>query len=200
MLAYSTKGRQIMSFRISARKAEGRGLTRQEIKAQLAQYVAQQPAWKRAFDRWMKILEIAALVLIAGVFAVAMYVSINHTAVTGIVIATAWFAFPVSFAPLMILIGVHAIGLRAFYPVVLPGKPEQFSTGSRAVWSGLGIIAIALLIAAFWGGFGWAVWSGDMVLIGSYIRVLGTVMGIAIAGGIVLGFLLGLYKQFMRPR
>jgi hypothetical protein len=185
---------------MSARKAEGSGLTRQEIKAQLAQHVAQQPAWKRAFDKWMKVLEIAGLVLIVGVFAVAMYVSINHTAVTGTVIAIAWFALPVSFAPLMILLGVHAIGLRAFYPIVLPGKPEQFATGSKAVWSGAGLIAIALLVAAFWGGLGWAVWSGDMALIGSYVRVLGTAMGVAIAGGIVIGMLSGLYKQFVRPR
>ena len=175
-------------------------MTRQEIKAQLAQYVAQQPGSKQALDKWMKVLEIAGLMLIVVTFAVAMYVSINWTAVPGTVIATAWFAFPVSFTPLMILIGLHAIGLRAFYPLVLPGKPEQFATGSKAVWSGLGLIAIALLVAAFWGGFGWAVWSGDMALIGSYVRVLGTAMGVAIAGGIVLGMLSGLYKQFVRPR
>jgi len=189
-----------MSFRTSARQAERSGLTRQEIKAQLAEYVAQQPAWKRAFDKWMKVLEIAGFILIVGVFAVAMHVSINHTAVSGMVIATAWFALPVSFAPLMILIGVHTIGLRAFYPVVLPGKPEQFSTGSKAVWSGVGLIALALLVAAFWGGLGWAVWSGDMALIGSYVRVLGTAMGVAIAGGIVIGMLSAVYKQFVRPR
>jgi len=174
--------------------------SRQEIRAQLAQYMAQQPAWKRTFDKWMKILEIVALGLIVGVFALAMYVSINHTAVTGTVIAIVWFALPVSFAPLMILLGVHAIGLRAFYPIALPGKPEQFATGSKAVWSGLGQIAIALLVAAFWGGLGWAVWSGDMALIGSYVRVLGTAMGVAIAGGIVIGVLSGLYRQFIRHR
>ena len=189
-----------MNSRLSVQKAEGAGLTRQEIKAQFAHYVAQQPGSKQAFDKWMKVLEIAGLLLIVGTFAVAMYVSINHTAVLGTVIATAWFAFPVSFAPLMILIGVHAIGLRAFYPIVFPGKPEQFATGTKALWSGLGLIAIALLIAAFWGGFAWAVWSGDMALIGSYVRVLGTAMGVAIAGGIVLGMLSGLYKQFVRPR
>jgi hypothetical protein len=189
-----------MSFRISARKAERSGLTRQEIKAQLAGYVAQQPARKQAFDKWMKILEIVALALIVGVLTVAMYVSINHTAVRGTVIAIAWFALPVSFAPLMILLGVHAIVLRAFYPIVLPGRPERFATGTRAVWSGLGQIAIALLVAAFWGGLGWAVWSGDMALIGSYVRVLGTAMGVAIAGGIVIGMLSAVYKQFIRPR
>jgi hypothetical protein len=200
MQVYSRKRRQIMSFRTSVRKAERSGLTRQEIKAQLAHYVAQQPGWKQAFHKWMKDLELVGLMLIVGVFAVAMYVSINHTAVTGIVIAIAWFALPTSFAPLMILLGVHAIGLRAFYPIVLPGKPEQFATGSKAVWSGLGLIAIALLVASFWGGLGWAVWSGDMALIGSYLRVLGTAMGVAIAGGIVLGMLSGFYKQIIRPR
>ena len=181
-------------------KAGAGKITKQAFKTQLAQYVAQQPASKQVFDKWMKVLEMASLAIISGAFAVAMYVSINWTAVPGTVIATAWFAFPVSFTPLMILIGLHAIGLRAFYPIVLPGKPEQFATGSKAVWSGLGLIAIALLVAAFWGGFGWAVWSGDMALIGSYVGVLGTAMGVAIAGGIVLGMLSSLYKQFVRPR
>ncbi len=189
-----------MSSRVSIRKAGGAGLTRQEIKAQLAHYVAQQPGSKQAFDKWMKVLEIAGLMVIVGSFAVAMYVSINWTAVPGTVIATAWFAFPVSFAPLMILIGVHAIGLRAFYPIVLPGKPEQFATGSKAVWSGLGLIAIALAVAAFWGPLAFAAWSFDTALIGSYARILGTVMGVAIPAAIILGLLSGLYKQFVRPR
>jgi hypothetical protein len=174
--------------------------TRQEIKAQLAQYLAQQPESKQAFHRWMKVLEIAGLAIIAGAFAVAMYVSINHTAVAGTTIAAAWFAFPVSAVPLMILQGLHTIVLRASLPSVLTGRPKKFVTGSKAVWSAWGLIATALAVGAFWGTLAWAVWSFDMALIESYARILGTVMGVLIPASIIVGLISGLYKQFARLR
>ena len=80
-------------------------MSRQEVKAQMAEYLAQQPAAKQTFHKWMKVLEVAGLALIVGVFAVALYVSIRHTAFPGTTIAAAWFAFPVSAVPLMILQG-----------------------------------------------------------------------------------------------
>ena len=89
-------------------------MTRQEVKAQLAHHLAQQSESKQVFHKWMKVLEVVGLAIIAATFAVALYLSINWATVPQIAIPTAWFAFPVSFAPLMILIGVHSIGLRAF--------------------------------------------------------------------------------------
>lgn len=189
-----------MSFRMSIGKTEGAGMTRQEFKAQLANHVAQQPEWKQVFHNVMKVSEAAGLALVAAAFAVAMYVSINHTAVSGTAIATAWFAFPVSVAPLMILIGVHAIGLRAYFPIVLPGKPQRLVTGARAVWSGAGLIVTALLVGAFWGALAWAVRSGDMALIGTYLRILGTVMGIVIAIAIPVAIVGSLFRQISRSR
>jgi hypothetical protein len=185
-----------MSFRLSIRNSEGADATRQERKAQLAHHVAQQSEGKQRFHTWMKVLEGIGLVVIAGAFAVAMYVSINWTTVPQMAIPTAWFAFPVSVAPLLILIGVHSIGLRAFYPIVLPGKPQQFVTGSKAVWSGVGLIVTALAVGAFWGAFAWAVWSGDMALIGAYIRILGTALGVVILVAMVAAMLQKLLKLF----
>jgi hypothetical protein len=184
-----------MSFRLGVHKGEA-SMTRQEVKAQLANHVVQQPESKQAFHKWMKVLEVASLALVAAAFAVAMYISINHTAVSGTAIATAWFAFPVSVALLMILIGVHAIGLRAYFPIVLPGKPQRFVTGSKAVWSGMGLIAIGLIAAAFWGTFAWAAWSGDMGLIMVYGRILGTAMGVVIPVAMVAA----LFQQIFRSR
>jgi len=171
-------------------------MTRQEVKAQLAHYLAQQPESKQAFHKWMKVLEVVGLAIIAATFAVAMYVSINWATVPQMAIPTAWFAFPVSVAPLMILIGAHAVGLKAFLPIVLPGKSQQFVTGSRAVWSGWGLIVTALLVGAFWGAFAWVVWSNDMALIGTYVRILGTVVGIVIAVAIIGS----LFRQIFRSR
>jgi hypothetical protein len=74
----------------------------------------------------------------------------------------------------MILTGVHAISLRAYSPIVLPGKPQRFATGSKAAWSGAGLIVTALLVGAFWGALAWAVWSNDMALIGTCLRIRAT--------------------------
>jgi hypothetical protein len=189
-----------MSFRVSTGKTEGTDITRQEFRTQLTSHVAQQPESKQVFHKWMKVLEVAGLALVAAAFALALYISINWTAVPGTTIAAAWFAFPVSFVPLMILIGLHTIVLRASVLSVLPGKPQRFVTGSKAIWSGAGLIVTALAVAAFWSPLAYAVWSFDMALIGSYTRILGTVLGVVIPAAIVLGLISSLYKQFARLR
>lgn len=126
--------------------------------------------------------------------------SIDHTAVPGTTIAAAWFAFPVSAIPLMILQGVHTVVLRAALPFALIGRPRTFATGARAVGSGWGLIATALAAGAFWGILAFAVWSFDIALIGSYARILGAVLGVVIPAAIVLGLISALYRQFVRPR
>jgi hypothetical protein len=180
-------------------RAGAAGSSRQEFKAQAAEYLAQQPAAKQALHKWMKALEVASLTIIAAWFALALYVSINHTAFAGTAIAAAWFAFPVSVVPLMILQGLHTVVLRASVPSFLPGT-SRFVTGSRAMWSGLGLIATAVAAGAFWGVLAWAVWSFDVALIGSYMRILGAVLGIVLPAAILLGLVSGVYRQFARPR
>ena len=174
--------------------------SRQEVKAQLAEYLAQQPAAKQAFHKWMKALEVAGLALIVGAFAVALYVSIRHTLFLGTTIAAAWFAFPVSAVPLMILQGVHTIALRASVPLTVNGRPRTFVTGSRAVWSGWGLIATALAVGAFWSILAYAVWSFDTEMIGGYGRIVGTALGVVIPAAIILGLVSALYRQFVRSR
>jgi hypothetical protein len=183
-----------MDIGMSIRKAGGTGLTRQELKARLARHVAQQPRSKQVFHRCMKFLEMAGLTIVVASFALAMFFSINWTTVPQTAIATAWFAFPASATPLMIFIGVHAIGLRAFYPIVLPGKPLPFATGSKAMWSGLGTIATALAAGAFWGTFAWAVGTNSVGLIMAFARILSTAMGIAISIAIVASLFQKLFR------
>lgn len=175
-------------------------ITRQEQKAELASYLVGQTPARQALHKWMKVLKWAGLALIVAWFALALYLSINHTAVPATMIAVAWFLFPVSAVPLMILEGLHTIGLRASVPSVLPSKPRKLVTGAKAVGTGWGQILIALAVGAFWGGFAWAVWSLDMRLIDAYVRVLGTVLGIVIPVAIVLGLISALYRQLVRSR
>jgi hypothetical protein len=177
--------------------------TMRERRAELATYLAQQPKSKQVFHKWMQVLEMAGLALIAGAFAVAMYVSINPlpavgiyvwTAVPPAAIATAWLAFPVSTVPLMILIGAHTIILRADSPIILPGKSQRFVTGSKAVWAGVGQVVIALAVGAFWGTFAWAVWAGDMGLVATFIRILGTALGVLIPIAMVASMVQKLFR------
>jgi hypothetical protein len=194
------KRRFIMSSGVGVQKAEGVVLAGQEIKSPWAQYLAQQPASKQAFHKWMRVVEMGGLAIIAAWLALALYVSINYTAFPGTTIAAAWFAFPVSIVPLMVLDGLHTIVLRASVPSVMPGKRERFVTGSKAAWSGWALIATAVAAGAFWGPLAFAVWSFDMALIGIYVQILGRVLAIVIPGAIVLGVISSLYRQFVRPR
>ena len=166
-------------------QARAANRTMRERRAELATYLAQQPESKQVFHKWMQALEMASLALIAGALAVAIYVSINWANVPQTAIATAWLAYPVSAVPLMILIGVHAIVLRAYAPSALSGKSRRFVTGSRAVWSGVAQIVIALVAGAFWGMFAWAVWAEDMGLVATFIRILSTTLSVVIIVSIV---------------
>jgi hypothetical protein len=167
------------------REARAANTTKQDVKAQLAQYLAQQPVSKQRFHKWMKVLEMASLAIVVGAFAVAMYVSINWTMVPLKVVPTAWVAFPVSLVPLMILIGLHTIVLKAFLPIVVPGESQTFVTGSKAEQWGRGLIVSALLVGAFWGVFAWVTWAYNPSLILTFSRFLLLLVPVGIAATIL---------------
>ncbi len=186
--------------------------SKQNLKAQLAQYVEQQPESKQAFHKWMTVLEVASLAIVVGVFAVAMYVSINWKSVPPMAIPTAWFCFPISFTPFAILVGLHAIVLRAFPPTtlplfssiflpgvprgVMPEKKRQLMVERRAVAWGWGFIVMALVVAAFWGTFIWAVWTFNMALLEPLINILGVMLGVVIA----ISILSSMFRQITKSR
>jgi len=80
----------------------------------------------------------------------------------------------------MILLGLDAIILQAFPPVLWPGKPPAFVTGSGAVWRGWAFIVGGLVAAALWGFFAYATWTQNWAMLRPLINVLGVVMTIAI--------------------
>jgi hypothetical protein len=170
--------------------------SRQALRAQLAQYVAQQPESTQASHKWMKRLEVAGAGIMAAAFIVAMYVFVAWKSVNPIVIPIAWFFFAASAAPAMIFLGLDAITLRAFPPAVWPGKQQKFRTGSGAVWAGWAFILIALVVAVFWGFFAYSVWTLNLAMLEPLIGILGVVMGV----GIVISMLFTTFQKIFKSR
>ena len=182
---------------------------REQHELQLAQYVAQQPASKQAFHRWMKGLEVASLVIFAAVFILAMVVSINWTNVPPQAIPTAWFAFVGSFTLTIVLVGLHAVILGAFPPVVglqaamlrasspikVPGKQSKFVTGRKAMGQGWGLVVLGLIVGAFFAVFAWSAWTVNWVILTPMITVLGVLMGVGIAVSILFTMFQKIFKS-----
>jgi len=72
----------------------------------------------------------------------------------------------------------------------------QSATGSKVIWSRLGLIAVVLAAGIFWGGLAWALWSWDTGLIAIYVRIAGVAMGVTIPVAIGLAFLQKLIRLF----
>jgi hypothetical protein len=182
---------------------------KQDLRAQLAAYVAQQPASRQTFHKGMQIAEWLAVALIVAVFAVALYVSFNWASVPQVAIPTAWFCLPLSAALLAFLIGVHAIVLRAYPPTSLMGtqmrvyvplagkhgEPMPLQVGRDAVAWGCAFVVIALFDAVFFGLFAYAAWTVNMAILEPMIRILSTTLGIAL----VVAILYSVYRAIVRP-
>jgi hypothetical protein len=148
------------------------------------------------FHRWMKRLEVASVGIIVAAFIIAMYVSINSKSVPWTAIPIAWFFFVASATPAMVLVGLHAVILRAFPPIVLPGKKQRFVTGREAVWPGWSLILGGLGVAAFWGLFAYSVWTLNLAMLEPLVGILGVVIGV----GVAVSVLYSLYRAISRSR
>jgi len=183
----------------------------QNLRSQLAEYVAQQPASKQTFHKWMRIAEVASLAIPVAVFAVALYVSINWKAVPQTAIPTAWLCLPASVTPFLIIVGVHAVGLRAFPPTGLLGNPLRVAypipggqvskmlplrVGRQALVWGWGLVVMALISGAFWGVFAYAAWTVNLAMLEPLIRILASVVGV----GIAVSILYSIFRSIFRSR
>jgi hypothetical protein len=166
-----------------------------DIRAQLAQHLAQGPESRRTVHRLMKVLEVAWLALIAGHLAWALYISFSWVGVPERIVAV-WFTIPVSVSVLMILVGLHGAAVMAFFPVFVPSSSFPYVTGSRALGMGLGFAAVSLLVGGLWGTFAWAVWTTNWAILEPLIRII----GVLVAVGVVAAVASDLYKRFFRSR
>jgi hypothetical protein len=171
-----------------------------QIKLQLTQHLEQQSASTLAVHRWMKRLEVASLGIIAAIFILALYVSITWKAVPKMAIPTAWFAFAGSACISMVLIGLHAILLRAFPPVILPGNRHWFTTGREAPWLGGGLVLGGLAYGAFWGTFAYATATFNLALLEPLMRTLGIVLGAGMGISILFALIQSFSRSFSRSR
>jgi hypothetical protein len=161
-------------------KINTKNISGEQLKLQLTLYLEQQPASVQALHKRMKSLELVSLGVIVAAFSVALAFSIAWKSVNPLTIPVAWFVFAASPGLTMVLSGIHAMFLRAFPPVVLPGKTMKFVTGNAAVWAGLGTIALGLATGAFWGFFAYAIGTYNLALIAPLANILGILMGVAI--------------------
>jgi hypothetical protein len=186
----------IMSQATNVQKLGTEKEAREQLKLQLAQHLAQQPESTQATHKWMKRLEVAGVGIIAAAFIVALLVSVTWKSVNPIMIPIAWFAFAASAAPAIIFVGLDAIILRAFPPVVWPGKPPKFITGSGAVRTGWAFILGSLLFATLWGFFAYAVGTFNIAMLEPLIRIFSVVVGI----GMTVAILYSIFQKISRTR
>jgi len=122
------------------------------------------------------------------------------------------FLLPVSGTILLLLICIHAIGLKVFPPsslyivlqksaaIPFSEKSRQFRTGKAAVALAWGLIALGVVLGSFFALFAWAAWTVNWEFLTPMITILGTLMGVTIAVGIIGGILAKLYQQVTKAR
>ncbi len=169
---------------------------REHLKLLFARYLAEQPESTRATHRWMKRLEAAGMGIVCAAFIIALGVSILWKSVNPLAIPVAWFVFAASFAPALIFSGLDAIFLRATPPSSLTGKTPIFVTGSGAVWIGIGMILLALVLAAFWSFFAYVTITQNWAMLAPMISALGAVLGI----GMTISILVAMAQKVFKSR
>ena len=184
----------------------------EQLNAQLASYLEGQPENIRSFHRTMKVLESISFGIIITVFIIALVLSFMWKSIRVEAIPTAWLLLPVSASILMLLIGVHALVLRAFPPsglfttlqrgssIHLPRKSQGFVTGKAAEFTAWGLILLGLIAGAFFAVFAWSTWTVNWAILTPMITVLGVLMGVVIAVSIVGGMILSIYQKVFKSR
>ena len=171
---------------------------KRDLGAQIADYVAQQPENIQAWHRRMKRLEVGSLGLIVAAFIAALYVSFNWSRFGGATIAAAWFAFPASVSPVLFLIGLHTVILRAYPPIVQLGENKGFRTGRQVSGQGWGMMIVAVISAAFCGLVAYLIWSGHLTAEDFLVAmdILGPVVGV----GVAIAVIVSLYRRVFRSQ
>lgn len=171
-------------------------LTDKEIRAQfiaqLTEHLAGQPQSVHSAHKWMKRVEVIGLGIVVATFAFALYGSFAWASVNPTMIPIAWFAFAACLSLMTMLLGLHAILIRAFPPVILPGKLPRFVSGSAAMWMGVASLVGGLILAGVWVGFGYSAATFNLALIAPLSNILGVLVTIVIV--------YSLYKKVTQSR
>ena len=177
--------------------AQGNGVEResnQNLKAELAAYLAGQSESIGRIHQWMNLLTAASLAVPVGLFARALYLSINWKQADPAQIAVGWVIFVAGGTLPILLFGLHSAVLRVFPAVPISGLALQLVTGSKAVASGVGLAVVAVAVAAFWGLFAYSVATPDWVLLEKLVQILTAV----VSAGAVVAVIQHLFRQLTR--
>jgi hypothetical protein len=160
--------------------------TRNDLKSEIDRYIEGLPESGKMFHKVMNYLEVVGMVIIGIAFLCGLYFSIAWKTVDPINIPLTWFAFAACGSLLFILNGVHTVVLHAFPISIVPSKASKFTTGSKAMWIGVGLIAGGLAYAAFWVMMAYATMTANFDLLRPLISMLGIALGFGIAISIVV--------------
>jgi hypothetical protein len=133
----------------------------------------------------MKRVDALGFGIVIAAFAYALYGSFTWASASPAMIPVAWFFFATCCSLMMLLFGLHAILIRAYPPVILPGKPRKFVSGSTAVSIGAASIVGGLLMAALWVAFAYTTVTFNLAMIVPLTNILGVFIGISIVVSIV---------------
>jgi len=170
--------------------------SRENLKAQLAEYLAGQPESTQTVHKWMKRVDVAGLGIVVAAFALALYGSFTWPSVNPTMIPVAWFFFATCLSLMTILLGLHAILIRAYPPVILPGRSQKFVSGVTAIWTGIASIVGGSVMAGLWIAFAYSTATFNLAMIVPLINVLGIVVSI----GIVLSIVFAVYQKITQSR
>ena len=169
---------------------------RTNLKAQLADYLAQAPESTRSAHTWMKRVDTAGLGIVIAAFGVALYGSFTWASASPALIPVAWFFFATCCSLMIVLTGLHAILIRAYPPVILPGKVQKFVSGSTTVWIGAAYIVGGLILGSLWIGFAYSTATFNLSMLAPLMNILGVVVSIMI----VVSIIYSIYQKATQSR
>lgn len=169
---------------------------REQLKLQLAEYLAQQPASTQSAHKWMKRADAAGMGIVIAAFAVALYGSFAWASANPTMIPVSWFFFATCLSLMVVLLGLHAILIRAYPPIILPGKVQKFVSGLGAVWIGVASIVGGLIMAVLWVMFAYSTATYNLAMIAPLVNILGIFMSAVIVGS----FVYSIYQKATKTR
>jgi biotin transporter BioY len=147
--------------------------SRQEANAQLAEYVEQQPKSVQTAHTVLSVLLAVGVVLVIGLFIVALYVSFTWKAYGELAVPRWWMAWGVSVGLWLVVFGLDILILKADPPYIMPGtgpsrdkasgERRWYVTGQQAARQGRIYLGLGVLYGALWAGMYLviALWSED---------------------------------------
>lgn len=147
--------------------------SRQEANARLAEYVEQQPKSVQTAHTVLSVLMAVGVVLVIGLFIVALYVSFTWKSYGELAVPRWWMAWGVSVGLWLVVFGLDILILKADPPYIMPGtgpsrdkasgERRWYVTGPRAARQGRIYIGLGVLYAVLWAGMYLVIslWSED---------------------------------------